>query len=324
MVEIESNASTSGPRRLKKHFWLFCGLLHLVLLAGCQAGPPAGGKAPVVAEGFPVRMEVIESERGRLFVRQRRAEVAQTALITIHGGPGMQSDYLWELEQLAGARLSVVSYDQHGSGRSRPSTFDMTMDSYLEELERVADFVGYQRLILFGHSWGGLVAVNYAARNPQQVVGLILMGPAPLTFQELYEGADNFQGRVERLVAQGAISPGPYELAEFLPAYFADPDFRAPAVLTDIDYSRVVNTATWQALGDYDFRQQAREINIPALVLWGQGDPFGVEWGRSVSQSIGESGSRFALLEDCGHYWHECPEQFYEEVQGFLSELGSH
>lgn len=294
------------------------------VLAACGSAGMGEAGNPAAAERFPVDTQVLEVDRGRLFVRQRSVPTAQVALVAIHGGPGMQSDYLWELDRLVGEKLSFVTYDQHGAGRSQPSDPVMTMESYTAELEQVIESSAHPRAILFGHSWGALVAVNYAAEHPDRVIGLILMGPAPLTFQQLTEGARQFQARVERLVAEGLLSVpmNPNNPSDLLPTYFADPTFKAPESLTGISYSTAANTLTWQALGDYDFVEQASMIGAPAMVLWGDKDPFGSEWGRSVARSIGEAGSQFVLLEECGHYWHECPEQFYGEVERFLEQVG--
>lgn len=269
-------------------------------------------------------MGVWNGQHGSLFIRQRQSPTAQAAMITIHGGPGMQSDYLWELERFSSRQLSVVSYDQHGTGRSQPSDMDYTMGSYIAELEEVVELTGYRQVILFGHSWGALVAVNYAASHPESVAGLILLGPAPLTFQELEEGSGRFQERVARLTASGdlLLSDDMYDLAELLPVYFADPSFEPTEKLAGMENSTVVNAATWMAIGEYDYLNVAGLIQAPTLVLWGEEDPFGVEWGTAVSQAIGDGTSELVLLPECGHFWQECPDRFDARFTEFLAGIG--
>lgn len=60
-------------------------------------------------------------------------------LIAIHGGPGMTSDYMLNLEKLAGPDLAVVSYDQRGIGRSsspQAEPGNYTLNQYTEDLRR--------------------------------------------------------------------------------------------------------------------------------------------------------------------------------------------
>ncbi len=54
------------------------------------------------------------------------------------------------------------------------------------------------------------------------------------------------------------------------------------------------------------------------LLLWGEGDPFGVQMAEATRAALANAQVEFALLKECGHFWHECPEQFYPRVRAFL------
>ena len=99
-------------------------------------------------------------------------------LLTLHGGPGANSDYLQPLAALADER-PVIFYDQLGSGKSDhpddPALW--VLDRFVEELAQVRTGLGFTQVHLFGHSWGTMLATEYALTQPSGLVSLILSGP---------------------------------------------------------------------------------------------------------------------------------------------------
>ncbi|QNH60908.1 alpha/beta fold hydrolase [Hymenobacter sediminicola] len=92
----------------------------------------------------------------------------------VHGGPGQ--DYL-SFEQLGGNRLeqclTMIYMDQRGSGHSQNAA-NYHLDRLVEDIEEVRQQLGAQKIYLLSHSFGGILAVNYARKYPQRVAGLIL------------------------------------------------------------------------------------------------------------------------------------------------------
>ena len=84
-------------------------------------------------------------------------------LLIVHGGPGMQHDYLLPLTELAEERR-VILYDQLDCGRSdRPGDpANWTFERYLAEIEYLRQGLGLERCHLLGNSWGGSLAAVYA------------------------------------------------------------------------------------------------------------------------------------------------------------------
>jgi pimeloyl-ACP methyl ester carboxylesterase len=97
-------------------------------------------------------------------------------LLLLHGGPGQPSDYFEPLEVLAGAGRPVVTYDQIGCGRSdRPADPALwTMETFVDELRTVRRSLALDRVHLLGHSWGGMLALEYVLAKPAGVASLVL------------------------------------------------------------------------------------------------------------------------------------------------------
>jgi proline iminopeptidase len=92
----------------------------------------------------------------------------------IHGGPGQ--DYL-SFEQMGGSslekKLTMVYLDQRGSGHSQNAK-DYNLNRLVDDIEETRKQLGVDKIYLLSHSFGGVLAVNYAKKYPQHLYGLIL------------------------------------------------------------------------------------------------------------------------------------------------------
>jgi proline iminopeptidase len=108
-------------------------------------------------------------------------------LLLLHGGPGATSEYFEAFDSyLPAAGVEYYYYDQLGSGRSDqpddPSLWDI--DRFVDEVEQVRQALGLDRrnFVLLGHSWGGILAIEYALAHQDQLRGLVIsnmMASAP-------------------------------------------------------------------------------------------------------------------------------------------------
>ncbi|KLO18947.1 proline iminopeptidase protein [Schizopora paradoxa] len=101
-------------------------------------------------------------------------------LVTLHGGPGFPHYYMLSLADLATSYgIPVVFYDQLGVGVStnlpdKPPDF-WTPDLFIEELENLLQHLDIHEFDLLGHSWGGMLAAQFAAtRSPRGLRKLII------------------------------------------------------------------------------------------------------------------------------------------------------
>jgi proline iminopeptidase len=101
-------------------------------------------------------------------------------LLFLHGGPGYNS---YSFEAQAGkaleGKLRMIYLDQRGSGRSeRPWDGAYSLPLMVEDIEALRRQLGVPKLALMGHSFGGALALEYAAAYPQHVAKLVLVSAA--------------------------------------------------------------------------------------------------------------------------------------------------
>jgi len=74
------------------------------------------------------------------------------------------------------AHRTFARYDERGCGLSDWEVSDLGFEAFVDDLEAVADKLGYERFPLLGISQGCAVAIEYAVRHPERVSGLVLIG----------------------------------------------------------------------------------------------------------------------------------------------------
>lgn len=100
-------------------------------------------------------------------------------LLALHGGPGMTHEYLEAMDSfLPGAGIEYYHYDQLGAGFSdHPEDDDLwTVARFVEEVEQVRQALGLtsENFCLYGHSWGGALAIEYALKYQQNLKCLVI------------------------------------------------------------------------------------------------------------------------------------------------------
>ncbi len=120
-------------------------------------------------------------------------------VVFLHGGPG--SGYSTEHRRFFDPkRFRAVLFDQRGCGGSTPLgglTCNTTLH-LVEDIERIRTSLGIERWIVFGGSWGSLLALIYAGRHPLRVAGLVLRGIFLASDEELRRYVNGAEGAVPR------------------------------------------------------------------------------------------------------------------------------
>lgn len=164
-----------------------CLLAACLLFHGCAGGgaamPPPSyhdhtGRTDVLSGG--VRRIPITTPKGTFTVWTKRVGNNPTIkLLLLHGGPGMTHEYFEAFDSyLPAAGIEYYFYDQLGSYYSdQPNAPELwELPRFVEEVEQVRQALGLGRdnFYLLGHSWGGLLAIEYALKYQQHLRGLVI------------------------------------------------------------------------------------------------------------------------------------------------------
>jgi len=263
-------------------------------------------------------------------------------LIVLHGGPDFSYAYLLpELDCLSNS-FRLLYYDQRGRGLSAEgvSSEDVTLDSEMEDLEAVGTFFRLGSFALLGHSWGGVLAMEYAIRHPDHVSHLILMHPAPAsqtdfaTFQRARrETSSDPIAKMKALAATAEYESGDIEVdADYYRHHFratlpAPEDLErvvgrlrqgvTPEVVrTSREIENRLYEQTWDVPG-YDLLPKLKGLRMPALVLHGERDMIPRSCVERIATAI--PGARFVVLERCGHFaYFERPDAVRDAIVDFM------
>jgi proline iminopeptidase len=269
---------------------------------------------------------------------------AADTVVVVRGGLGLDHGYLApDLEPLAES-FTLVVYDQRGKGRSTPvSDPDLvSLEAHVADLDAVRGHFGLERVALLGHSWGGLLAAQYALARPDRVSRLVLVSPGPIRntpyIEQLTERVTAWmdEAQVQELAALQADFLNPeldtprtcralfsllkrgffYDTSETGPLQEMRGDFcgASAAVLRNFATSRA---RTLESLGDFDWREEFAHLGVPVLVITGVRDVLPEESFREWAEAFPQG--ELVLLDEAGHYPHvERPEAFFPEVVRFL------
>ncbi|MEW6320463.1 MAG: proline iminopeptidase-family hydrolase [Acidobacteriota bacterium] len=164
-------------------------LLAVLVVAGCAESPaPAGGEATAYLDntGRPdvlsggVRRIPVQTANGEFTVWTKRVGNNPTVkVLLLHGGPGATHEYFEAFDSyLPAAGVEYYYYDQLGSAYSdQPDAPELwELPRFVEEVETVRQALGLDRtnFYLLGHSWGGILAIEYALAYPEHLKGLII------------------------------------------------------------------------------------------------------------------------------------------------------
>jgi proline iminopeptidase len=136
------------------------------------------GRDDVLAGG--VRMVPIETPVGAFKVWTKRiGNNPALSVLLLHGGPGATHEYLEACDSyLPAAGIEYYYYDQLGSAYSdQPDEGSLwELDRFVDEVEQVRQALGLERdsFVLYGHSWGGILATEYALAHPHSLKGLVI------------------------------------------------------------------------------------------------------------------------------------------------------
>ncbi len=105
-------------------------------------------------------------------------------LLIIHGGPGLNHTYFLPYLSDLSKTNKLIFYDQRACGQSAiPSADSVTLKFLNKDIEEIRKKLKVAKLRIMAHSWGAILAVNYAIQFPDKIEKLILCNPSPLSHE---------------------------------------------------------------------------------------------------------------------------------------------
>jgi proline-specific peptidase len=277
----------------------------------------------------------VEVEGGT--IRYRVLGESERTLVLLHGGPGGASGYLQPLERLAGPERRVVLYDQLGCGESdRPDEPSLwRADRFVDELETLRAHLGLESFDLYGHSWGGMLATDYALGHQQHLRSLVLastIADAALLRREMARLLEGFPEELRETLRRHEEA-GTTESEEYVDAittvyrrHLCRCDPWPPEVeQTFEDFAMDVYVPMWGPsefafdgnLSDWDRVDRLHEIRVPTLITVGAHDELTPACSEQIHERI--PGSQLVVFANGSHmtFWEET-ERYLQVVDEFL------
>ena len=257
-------------------------------------------------------------------------------ILIINGGPGMNSNGFVPLAKSLGKSYQTIIYDQRGTGKSKISKTDpttVTLDSMIIDIEMIREHLDIQNWIVFGHSFGGMLASYYATKHHEKIKALILSSSGGINM-DLFSRLDiaSRLTQIERdslsywndRISQGDTSylarlRRGYNLA---PAYLYDRS-NIPIVAERLTQGNMtINRLVYQnmRLIDFDCSKELEALKLPVLIILGEQDIIDLETAKTTSNVL--SNSELIILENCGHYgWLDRPTKYFQHIYDYLDRV---
>ena len=314
------------------------------LLAACSKSVDAVPASYFDNSGHPdawsggVRMLPIHTARGDFRVWTKRVgNNPKLKLLILHGGPAMGHDYLDAMDSfLPAAGIEYYQYDQLGAGFSdRPNDDDLwTIPRYVDEVEQVRTQLGLTKddFCLYGQSWGGMLAIEYALKYQANLKCLVIsnmMASIP-AYNEYAEKVLKPQMKpedlklVERLEAEGKTSDPRY-MGILIPEFYEQHILRRPFAEWPFGFQRSLSNVNDHVytlmqgpsemgasgrLAEWDRFDDLKQITVPTLVIGAKYDTMDPAYMEKMAKQLpnGEyafmpEGSHLAIYDDQDRYF---------------------
>jgi proline iminopeptidase len=253
------------------------------------------------------------------------------ALLCLHGGPGCPSSYLDSIADLASDDLRVVFYDQLGCGASEaPDDSSLwTIERFVREVEQVRSALDLGRIDLLGHSFGGMLAQEWALVHPAELRTLILSSTTcsvAVLRDELGRLLETMPGAQRDALLAGVTAPGHREaFDEFSRRHLCRIPYPEPVRRALDSFSEPVYATLWGpdaftiegALSEWDVCERLGQIRAPTLITVGGYDEVTSVCADRIRARI--SGSELVVFPSSAHFAHwEERGAFMACMRGFL------
>ena len=276
---------------------------------------------------------------GKIYWRKFGAG-GKTPLLTRQGGPGAAQNYLLWMMALADAR-PVIFYDQLGTGKADAPADEKiyTIQRSVDEVDAVRKALGLEKVVLFGHSWGSMLAIEYLCQGRGKGVEKLILGGALASVPQAIAGQqrlidampDGYAAKLHGLEKAGKMATPEYAALtqQFYDSFVLrgqpSPDALVSfeALSKSIAY-RVMNGPNefyiTGIIKDWDRRKDLKSITQKTLITTGEFDEVTLDCHETIRDGLGGP-KRLVVMKGCSHMTMvEKPDDYNTLVRGFLAE----
>jgi proline iminopeptidase len=257
---------------------------------------------------------------------------AEIPIIAVNGGPGLSHAYMMQndLWQRVAAHRLVILYDQRGTGASKHLQPDapQTMEAQIADLDAIRRTLALERVAVLGDSYGGMIAMAYAAVHPAHVARLILSDSAAPSWKsmvhllpQVFPDREEEGEKEAKKLAADPEAVARAGLVNHMRQMFYSTEMR-DAYLThmgDLGFEPAVGAAVQRATENLDLTAKLPGIHFPTLVITGRYDmnvaPL-TAW--RIAHAI--PGAQLVFFEKSGHLpAYEEPDKYLQTLESFLT-----
>jgi proline iminopeptidase len=258
-------------------------------------------------------------------------------VLVLMGGPGFSGEGMEPVAQMIAKKGRAIVPDQRGSGGSIPKDAEaIILDATVADFEALREELGLAKWTVWGCSWGGMLAMDYASKFPDSLKGLVLVGSGGTSWASFYkEFSDNMTARMSAddraalkywsqpdVVAQDPMRAEIEGIRAILPSQFHDRSKAHQAIaILKVGREHYNPDAGNYLVPDYEKRAAARiealrKVDIPTLIIQGRQDPM-PESVALENQKLLKA--KLVWLDRSGHWpWIEQPVAFEKALFEFL------
>ncbi len=256
------------------------------------------------------------------------AMVERPSLLVMHGGPGFDHSLMRPYFDRFADTHQVIYIDHRGNGRSGGEAETWTLAQWGDDVHALCEALGVRKPVVYGLSFGGMVAMSYAARHPDGPSKLILASTAANMDLEATYGMMETLGGAEarRIASRFWTDPSAEAATDYMRVCM--PLYNPGAALSDEGRSRAIMRTEVMfhfILGEQrlmDLRPGLAGVKCPTLVLAGALDPITpLACSRAILAALPAGVGELVVFDEAGHGVHrDTPERAEAILRRFLNE----
>jgi pimeloyl-ACP methyl ester carboxylesterase len=252
----------------------------------------------------------IQGPVGAIYIDNNNSDIQEgIPVLFLHSFGGSIEHWQQQLEYVRQHR-QAAAFDFRGHGQSEASdNASYSVEALVKDVEAVMDELGWQRVVLVGHSMGATTALAYADAHPNRAAGLILAGSP----------GKSDPAQAKQIMAALESEQYPHVMADYMKRILTGA--RRPTdeiVMRGVqEISRPVSLQIIKGQFDYDPLPAISRIGVPVMIVYADGE---LELPNALSRQAKHIPSRH--IEGTSHWMHmDKGDEFNKVLDEFLSAI---